>query len=91
MSVVIAPPLLRRNGVLLQLVLQQALGDVQQLGGLHLHEIGLDQRPADDRRLDLLQRFGEVELGGQQVHGALELRLLVLDLRRQIVGVDGVR
>ncbi len=50
----------------------------------------MDHGPADERRLDLFQGFGQVDLEWQKIHGALELHLLIAKFRRKIVDVDDV-
>ena len=69
----VAPASVPRDVVLFQLVLHEAAGNTEQLGGMGLHEVGAHERALDERRLNLVQRVGQVELHGQQVHGALEL------------------
>ena len=84
----LAPESVSRDVVLFQLVLHEAAGNAEQFGGVGLHEVGAHERALDERRLNLVQRVGQVELHGQQIHGALELRFLAADFRRQVVHAD---
>ena len=61
------------NVVLFQLVLHEAAGYAEQFCGMCLHEVGAHESPLDERGLYLVQSVGQIELYGQQVHGALEL------------------
>ena len=60
-----------------QFILEETFGNAQILRRLDLHQIGAHQGPADQRGLDFFQGVGQIQLYGQQVHGALELRGVV--------------
>ena len=69
-------PLMSGNAVFLELVLHQALGNAQKIGGLGLNEIRPDQSAADQRRLHAFQGIRQIKLYREQIDRAFELRFL---------------
>ncbi len=76
--------------VFLELVLKVGLGKTEHFGGLDLDEFRFDQCTLDQRSFDLVHGLSQIEFGGKQVYGRLELRVLILDFWWQIVRINGV-